>query len=202
MVVPALELLLIIRPALVCGIVGIVQPVKRSLHARLHFLKAGVALVKIDLLRVEVVEKPIPDDLAHDAGNGNLCAVVADAGLADAGGHVDKMAHYMLRAGGRGAFVCKAHGKAAEGQDICKLAESLCIACRELLGVLKQSVALGADHIRGCGVEMLSHAENIAQIPVNGRCPCCNKVAVTADVHLRRSCGNDIEVNNKDKRIA
>ena len=51
-------------------------------------------------------------------------------------------------------------------------------------------------------MEMLSHAENIAQIPVNGRCPRCYKVAVTADVHLRRSCGDDVEVNYKYKRIA
>ena len=77
------------------------------------------------------------------------------------------------------------HGKAAEGQDICKLAESLGIALPQASRSFHQSVALGADRIRGCGVEMLSHAENIAQIPVNGRCPCCNKVAVTADIHLR-----------------
>ena len=65
-VVPALQLLLVVCPALVSGIVGIVQPVKRGLHARLHLLEAGVALIEIDLLRVKVVEKPIPDDLAYD----------------------------------------------------------------------------------------------------------------------------------------
>ena len=131
-VVPALKLLLIVGPAFISRVVGIIKPVEGRLHTRLHLLKARIALIELDLLRVKVVEQPVPDDLAHYAGHGDLSAVVADACLADAGGHVDKMAHYVLRAGGGRAFVRKPHGKAAEREDVCKLTESLCVSGSEL----------------------------------------------------------------------
>ena len=91
--VPAVELLLVICPALLRGGVGVVKPIKSGLDLRLHLFQGGKAFLQIDTLRVKLRQEPVPDDLGDDAGNGDLRAVIADAGLADAGCHVHKMAH-------------------------------------------------------------------------------------------------------------
>ena len=88
---------------------GVIEPIEGLTHLRLHLLGAGIALVKVDALGVELVEQVIPDDAGIDAGNGDLRAVVADAGVANLGRHVDKVAHNVLKTGGGGAFVRKPH---------------------------------------------------------------------------------------------
>ena len=51
-------------------------------------------------------------------------------------------------------------------------------------------------------MEARAHAENAAEIPVNGRRPCCDKVAVAGDIHLRRSGLDDVKVDDENVGVA
>ena len=181
---------------------GVVQPVERGFNAWLHFLETRIAGVGVDRLRVKLMQQVIPQNAGDDAGDRHLGAVVADPGFPHTGRHIDQVAHHVLRAGSRGALVGQAHGEAAECQDIGEIADDLGIACGKPRGVFEEPFALSPDHIGRCGVEVPAHPERVAQVPVHRRGPGCDQISVAADVHFGRRGGDDVEIDDQDRRVA